>query len=522
VSFYDELPTVEEDPQGASPDAPGLEGCVPPPLPPLPGDLVLGGEEVPEEQRRLWDMLQHEGFRQRAEGFRSDWAFHRVADDEDLGLPLARGARVVSDGKEYAYQVFARDTLFNEVPRWGEVQRLSQLAGGQMPSGGLALDILRASYAALGQELKPDWLSHQVALRERLGPALGPAYRATLDGQEYSLQVFACDVVYFVPGQWQQALRLSATPEGPLREALRAEAAKAAGAPLDQASPLAQAAGVEVGVPLSPAYEADLDGSAYRVQVFAMDTVYAPASGGEARRQSALRTLRGPLPEPAAASTSTSSAAQPGGSGPADALSDRRPTFAMLPLPGKPRISQFYGYTRFSASGGRQFYTATQGMHSGIDFAVPDGTDLLAINYGVVLCAGHGCPFGASKPQSILVRYGSVYALYGHASAVHVSAGQPVSPGEVIGKSGTFSGPHLHFELRPVPKAMLANTNPAQAPQNPGFALNPIAFFSADLQPYFEHTLAGIGGRGEHFCIGDLHSQPQIVFGQGVVTTPCS
>ena len=497
----------------------GVEACVPPPLPPLP--QVLGQDE----DERLLALLRQETFRQRGEGFRSEWAFHRMAVSEGLGAPLARSARIASGGKEYALQPFARDTLFNEVPRWGEVQRLSDVLGGAIPATGVAREVLAAAFASSGAPLHPEYLSHQRAVQWRLGPALGEAHRITVGGTQYSLQVFAGDTLYCVVGQWQDLRRLSElagdTAQAALRDALWAEACAPAGVAYDPASPFQQAAmAANLGAPLSAPFQVALDETPYQVQVFALDTLFAPVAGGAVRRMSELGATA-PAPQPAPA-PAPQPAPQPGTSGPADALSDRQPSFGVLPVPGQPRVSQFYGYTKWSAGGGRQYYGATQGMHSGIDFAVPVGTPLLSVGYGVVLFAGENGPFGARLPQSIVVRYGSLYVLYGHASVVGVRPGQAVVPGQELGRSGEFGGPHLHFEVRPVRPDLLGNTDPNQRPVNPGYCLNAIEFFSADLQPYFERQLAILGGVRQHFCTGGLHDQPRIVFGQAVNNAPCA
>ena len=497
----------------------GVEACVPPPLPPLPA--VLGPDD---EEARLLALLRQETYRLRGEGFHSDWAFHQAAATARLGAPLARSARVTSGGKEYAFQVYPGDTLFNEVPRWSEVQRLSSLLGGAIPAGGLGRDVLAASFAAAGAPLHPDFLSHQRAVQLRLGPPLGEAHRITVGGTQYSLQVFAGDTLYCVVGQWQDLRRLNDLAADPahvaLHDALWAEAYAPCGANYDPHSPFQQAAmAAKIGAPLSGVFQVALDETPYQVQVFAQDTLFAPLSGGTPRLMSSIGA---PAPTPQPAAPASQPASQPGASGPADALSDKRPVFGSLPVPGQPRISQFYGYTKWSAGDGRKFYGATQGMHSGIDFAVPVGTQLLAVGYGVVMFAGTDGPFGARVPQSIVVRYGSHYVLYGHASAVRVQHGQAVVPGQVLGLSGDFGGAHLHFEIRPVRADIMRNADPNQNPVNPGFCFNAIDFFSADLQPYFERQLAILGGVRQHFCTGGLHDQPKITFGQPMNTAPCA
>lgn len=492
-------------------DGEGVEGCVPPPLPPLAA--VLGPSD---DEARVLALLRQVSYLQRGEGFRSDWAFHQQAVKLGLGAPLARSGRIASGGKEYAFQGYASDVLFNEIPRWSDVQRLSGVLNGSIPPSGLGRDLLAASYAAAGAPLHPEYLSHQRSLTWGTGPALGEAHRITVGDTQYSLQVFAGDTLYCVVGQWTDLRRLSELPADAahvaLRDALWGETYAPSKATYDPASLFQQAAlAAKIGAPLSGVQQVVIDETTYQVQVFARDTLFAPASGGAPRRMSSIGAPSQVPPPP-----------QPIGSGPADALSDKQPVFGVLPVPGQPRISQFYGYTKWAVGGGRSFYAQTQGMHSGIDFAVPVGTPLFAVGYGVVLFAGPNGPFGARLPQSIVVRYGSHYVLYGHASAVRVRRGQAVAPGDVLGASGDYGGPHLHFEIRPLRSDVVRNTDPNQNPINPGFTINVLDFFSVDLQAYFVHQLSILGGQRQHFCVGGLHDQPKIVFGQPVRTTPCN
>jgi murein DD-endopeptidase MepM/ murein hydrolase activator NlpD len=195
----------------------------------------------------------------------------------------------------------------------------------------------------------------------------------------------------------------------------------------------------------------------------------------------------------------------------------------MLPVAGRPPISQFYGYTRWAAGRGRDYYWQCQGRHPGIDFTVPVGTPLLAVAHGVVVYAGHtdSAPFGGARPYIAIVRYGAVYAIYGHSSEVRVQRGQRVRPGEVVTLSGDYGGAHLHFELRPVPERVLHNTDPQQPPINPGCAMNPLDYFSPALTSYFEHWFHENKGN-HHFCRGSLRDQDMIWFGGDVDTRPCN
>lgn len=495
----------------------------PPPPEPEPLDIPLVPSfavgETNADAERLWALLQQEAYRQRGEGYHPDWAFHVYATKNNLGVPLARSAgtaqRITFNGKQYGYQVFARDTLFNEIPKWGEVQRLSTLLQGKMPQDGLALALLQASYRAVGTELHPNWAFHRFAIAQQLGPAVGQNYPIKVDGKEYTLQVFGYDTIYSPVPDWATVKRLSETPAGSLREALIAETYKVAGARYNPRSGFFQLGFQNhLGTPLSDASSLDLGGTKFTVQVFAMGCVYAPA-GGEPMLQSDL--LKPALP---AAGDTT----EPAVGSATDALSSKKPRFTMLPIAGEPRISQFYGYTKWAVGGGRSFYGACQGRHPGIDFAVPEGTPLLAVGHGVVMCAGvanKDCTFGGSPPMIIIVRYGSIYAIYGHASKVNVRKGQRVAPGDKVGWSGNYGGAHLHFEIRPVPASLLNNTDPNQTAQNPGTAVNPLDYFDARLNPYFERWYQNLGG-DKHFCAGSLRNQEAIRFGGPVDTRPCT
>lgn len=494
--------------------------CVPPPLPPLmPPAAVLGSEDAAPADAQLWPLLAQETYRQRGEGFRGDWSFHQHAVRDSLGAPLAPSAsasdQIVVGGKRYGYQVFARDTLFNEIPRWDAVQSMNDALGGSIPAAGLARALLEASYRATGNALHADWSFHQLAVRERLGPPLSGSYRISVGAQQYAIQVFACDTLYTPLGtpeaqtKWDDVRRLSAadTPDD-LRQALWNETYKPSGAQDQPDSPFQQlAAQDQLGAPLTGQYAITVEHTPVEVQVFAADTLYR--TGDEVRR---MREL----PQPQADVAPRQGIRDTGASiDPHD--TSRRPTFAQLPLPtsAHPRVAQFFGYTHWAHGGGRVFYTATYGCHSGIDLGVPVGTPLLALDYGVVYHAGdprdkNQCPFGGCPPLVILVRYGAVYGVYGHCSEVHVSPGQVVHPGDILGLSGEYPAntPHLHFEVRPVSDPTLAN--------------NPVDFFSSELRDgYFAQQLTALGGVS-HFCCGSFADQPTIRFGKHPIESrPC-
>jgi murein DD-endopeptidase MepM/ murein hydrolase activator NlpD len=84
--------------------------------------------------------------------------------------------------------------------------------------------------------------------------------------------------------------------------------------------------------------------------------------------------------------------------------------------------------------------------HEGLDYAVAEGTEVLAAHDGKVVEAHEEGPYGL---HVLITNDGSgVTTVYGHLSRALVSAGQTVQAGVPIGLSGNTgrsSGPHLHF-----------------------------------------------------------------------------
>lgn len=85
--------------------------------------------------------------------------------------------------------------------------------------------------------------------------------------------------------------------------------------------------------------------------------------------------------------------------------------------------------------------------HGGTDIAAPLGTPILAAADGVVVTATWHNSYG----YYVKIKHDDTYStLYGHCSALHVSAGQTVKQGQVIadcGSTGYSTGPHCHFEV---------------------------------------------------------------------------
>ena len=91
----------------------------------------------------------------------------------------------------------------------------------------------------------------------------------------------------------------------------------------------------------------------------------------------------------------------------------------------------------------------SKGYHTGVDFAVPQGTDILAVADGKVANANWGKAYGTHIVQKIEGK--DVWVIYAHLSKSLVKIGDEVKKGQHIGESGNTgnsSGPHLHFEAR--------------------------------------------------------------------------
>ncbi len=89
-----------------------------------------------------------------------------------------------------------------------------------------------------------------------------------------------------------------------------------------------------------------------------------------------------------------------------------------------------------------------ESCHPGIDIGVSAGTPIRAAGGGTVILAGWTSGYGN---YTCVDHGGGVSTCYAHQSAIHVSVGQRVSQGQVIGLvgcTGLCFGDHLHFEVR--------------------------------------------------------------------------
>ncbi|WP_343996796.1 M23 family metallopeptidase [Nocardioides dubius] len=87
--------------------------------------------------------------------------------------------------------------------------------------------------------------------------------------------------------------------------------------------------------------------------------------------------------------------------------------------------------------------------HTGLDFAAPTGTPVMAVANGTVTSAEYA---GAYGNQIIVTTDDGTELWFCHLSGYAVSVGDTVRAGEVIGyvgSTGNSTGPHMHLEVRP-------------------------------------------------------------------------
>jgi murein DD-endopeptidase MepM/ murein hydrolase activator NlpD len=109
--------------------------------------------------------------------------------------------------------------------------------------------------------------------------------------------------------------------------------------------------------------------------------------------------------------------------------------------PVEARVSDVFG-TR------RTFNGKVQSMHQGLDYAVPQGTRVSAVNAGTVLLAS---PLYFEGDCVVLDHGQGLLTLYLHLSEIKVKPGERVERGQEIGISGgtgRATGPHLHLAVR--------------------------------------------------------------------------
>jgi murein DD-endopeptidase MepM/ murein hydrolase activator NlpD len=109
--------------------------------------------------------------------------------------------------------------------------------------------------------------------------------------------------------------------------------------------------------------------------------------------------------------------------------------------PVKAQISDVFGTSR-------TFNGRVQSVHQGLDYAVPEGTPVAALNGGTVLLAQSLFFEG----NCVVLDHGQgLLTLYMHLSKIEVKEGEHITSGQKIGLSGgtgRATGPHLHVAVR--------------------------------------------------------------------------
>lgn len=109
------------------------------------------------------------------------------------------------------------------------------------------------------------------------------------------------------------------------------------------------------------------------------------------------------------------------------------------PLHGQ--ITSRYGYRTNPISG-------VYGLHTGLDIAQKEGTNIVAAYNGVVKDVG----YGDKRGNYVLMEHADgTQTLYCHCSEILVDEYAVIRAGETIalvGNTGWSTGPHLHFEIR--------------------------------------------------------------------------
>lgn len=89
-----------------------------------------------------------------------------------------------------------------------------------------------------------------------------------------------------------------------------------------------------------------------------------------------------------------------------------------------------------------------ESLHRGTDYRGKTGTPIKAVNGGIVALADNHF-FGGN---TVVIDHGlGLYSVYLHLSKTHVSKGDHVTKGEIIGlvgSTGRASGPHLHLSIK--------------------------------------------------------------------------
>ncbi len=149
-----------------------------------------------------------------------------------------------------------------------------------------------------------------------------------------------------------------------------------------------------------------------------------------------------------------------------------------------PRITQYFGYTKFALSGA---YNGSK--HNGMDLGATTGTKIYAPLTGTVRNTGDtdliaGC-YSWGK-WALIDHPNGLSTLFAHMSQVAVSPGQKVKTGDIVGyvgNTGYSTGSHLHYTLYVTAGVEVLRFNQFKTTTGCGPALSPFAAIEAYLDP---------------------------------------
>ncbi|WP_318745479.1 M23 family metallopeptidase [Treponema sp.] len=109
------------------------------------------------------------------------------------------------------------------------------------------------------------------------------------------------------------------------------------------------------------------------------------------------------------------------------------------------RITSEFGQTRTLVyNNGKK----SPSYHAGIDYGIPEGSEIIACGAGKVVMARWRIVTGYSV---IIEHLPGLYSIYYHLSELKCKEGDIVKKGQLValsGKTGFATGPHLHWEIR--------------------------------------------------------------------------
>lgn len=181
--------------------------------------------------------------------------------------------------------------------------------------------------------------------------------------------------------------------------------------------------------------------------------VQTPASDQSAIQPEPISPSSAPV-QPEA--TSTSSAPLPSAEVPHPPQEETWPNstnvaipLLQLPFNGEYPVSLAFGANPSDEVVKKKFKEWGVVGHHGIDFKLPEGTEVVAVSDGKVIQAGDNGDFGIT----VIIQHPWGTSLYAHLKETKVSQDAEVKAKDIIGISGqtgvTF-GPHLHFGIKPM------------------------------------------------------------------------